>query len=108
MTCGVYGLVDPDTGLVRWVSASRNIELAFRLHCNLAWHTPPGAKVTPWLITLHREEKAPILQILRECGEADFNRVKREFVEINEIVGGADLNVHFSANTLKNARLRRE
>lgn len=107
MTCGVYGLVDPDTGLVRWVSASRNIELAFRLHCNLAWHTPPGAKVTPWLITLHREGKAPILQILRECNESDFNHMKREQVEICELVGGADLNVNFSANVRNKARSRR-
>lgn len=106
MTCGVYGLVDPDTGLVRRVAASRNIELAFRLHCNLAWHCPPGAKVTPWLVNLHRTGKAPILQILQECNESDFNRVKREQVEIYELVGGADLNVNFSANTLTNARSR--
>lgn len=107
MTCGVYGLADPDTGLVRWVGASRNIELAFKLHCNLAWHRPPGARVTPWLIALHRAGKMPILQILRECDESEFNRVKREQVEIHELVGGADLNVNFSANMSKTARSRR-
>ena len=106
MTCGVYGLADPATGLVRWVAASRDIETAFRLHRDLTWHTPPGAKVTPWLITLHRAGKAPILQILRECDEQDFNRVKKEQVEIFELVGGADLNVNFSANMLHKARSR--
>ena len=104
MTCGVYGLVDPDTGLVRWVAASRDIELAFKLHCNLSWHTSPGAKVVPWLIALHRAGKAPILRILQKCNESDFNRVKREQVEICELVGGADLNVNFSASVRNKAR----
>ncbi|NKD84470.1 hypothetical protein [Haematospirillum jordaniae] len=103
MTCGVYGLIDPETGLVRWVAASRNIELVFRLHCNLSWHTPPGVKVTPWLIGLHRAGKAPILKILQVCEESDFGREKREQVAIYELVGGADLNTNYSANARNNS-----
>ena len=108
MTCGVYGLADPDTGLVRWVAASRNIELAYRQHCDLSWKRSPGQKVGYWLVSLHRAGKKPNLQILRECDESAWNDVKREQVAICELVGGADLNVNFSANTFKAARTRNE
>lgn len=59
-----------------------------------------------WLAHLHRKGKDPILQILQECNESDFNRMKREYVEIYRLVGGADLNVHFSTNARKKARSR--
>jgi len=54
-----------------------------------------------WVAALVQNGKAPILQILQECHEQDFNRVKREQVEIYELVGGADLNDHFSTNKQK-------
>lgn len=107
MTCGVYGLADPDTGLVRYVGAAWNIESTYNTHCSRFWKKASGSLLN-WLADLHRAGKSPVLQILQECNESDFNRVKREQVEILKLVGGADLNGHFSANTLKNARSRRE
>lgn len=103
MTCGVYGLVDPDTGLVRYVGAAWNIEATYNAHCSKLWKKASGP-LLEWLANLHRAEKSPILQILQECNESDFNRVKREQVEICELVGGADLNVNFSANVRNKAR----
>jgi hypothetical protein len=108
MTCGVYGLADPDTGLVRYVGASRQIEAAYKNQCAKPWKWLKRGKLLDWFSVLHRAGKSPVLQILQECNESDFNRVKREQAEILKLVGGADLNVHFSANTLKNARSRRE
>ena len=101
MTTGVYGLADPDTGAVRWIAASRNIERAYKTHCKLAWKRPPGFGVVTWVAALAQNGKAPILQILQECREQDFNRVKREQVKFYELVGGADLNDHFSTNKQK-------
>ena len=107
MTCGVYGLGDPDTGMVRYVGAAWNIETTYNAHCSKFWKKASGS-LLDWLANLHRAGRAPTLHILQECNESDFNRVKREQVEIYELVGGADLNTQFTTNTLKNARSRRE
>lgn len=107
MTCGVYGLADPETGVVRYVGAAWNVEAAHKAHCSKFWKSAKGP-LLDWLANLHRAGKAPVLHILQECNESEFNRVKREQVEICELVGGADLNVNFSTNVRNTARSLKE
>lgn len=103
MTCGVYGLVDPDTGLVRFVWGAWNIEAKFKAICEKPWAAGiatgwDGHNAKNWTVAMYWAGKKPGLQILQECNEDQFDAVRREWVEIYVLTGGADL------NTRKNAR----
>lgn len=98
MTCGVYGLIDPDSGAMRFVGSAWNIEGKFKAICEHPWKAGvstgwEGRDVKVWLISLYRDEKKPSLQILRKCDEHKFKEVFAEYVEIYKLTGEADLNV---------------
>lgn len=107
MTCGVYGLIDPDTGLVRFVGAAWDIKGIFKAICERPWRAGiatgwDGHNAKEWTVALYRAGKKPKLQLLQECNEDQFDVVRREWVEIYALTGQADL------NTQRNARSRKE
>lgn len=108
MTCGVYGLRCPDTGAVRYVGASRQIEAAYKNQCAKPWKWLYHGKLLDWFSALRRKGSVPELVILQEIADSEFNAAKAEWVSVLQLVGGADLNTQFSTNTQKNARSEAE
>ena len=104
MTCGIYGLKCPDTGAIRYVGASRQIEAAYKNQCAKPWKWIYHGKLLDWFADLRRKAGAPVLVILQETTDSEFNAAKAEWVATLQIVGGADLNTQFTTNTQKNAR----
>jgi hypothetical protein len=97
MTCGVYGLVDPDTGLVRFVWGAWSIEAKYKAICERPWNAGiasgwDGHAAKRWTMELYRKGKRPNLRILQKCNENQFEAVRREWVEIHTLTGEADLN----------------
>ena len=104
MTCGIYGLKCPDTGAVRYVGASRQIEAAFKNQCAKPWKWLARGKLLDWFSALQRKASKPVLVILQETTDSELNTAKAEWVAVLQLVGGADLNTQFSTKTRKNAR----
>lgn len=97
MTSGVYGLECPDTGRVRYVGASRNVEAKFRQISERPWAPGvatgwEGNRVKQWLVALYREGKAPRMTVLDETGEDQFDHVKAAWVAALQKTGEADIN----------------
>jgi non-ribosomal peptide synthetase component E (peptide arylation enzyme) len=104
MTCGIYGFKCPDTGAIRYVGASRQIEAAYKSLCAKPWTRLKRGKLLDWFAELRRKAGAPVLVILQETTDSEFNAAKAEWVATLQLVGGADLNSQFITNTHENAR----
>lgn len=92
MTSGVYGLECPDTGAVRYVGASRQMEIAHRNQCAKPWKWLQRGPLLDWFAQLHREEKTPRLVVLQEADEAEFSQLKVAWIVALQKTGEADLN----------------
>lgn len=104
MTCGIYGFKCPDTGAIRYVGASRQIEVAYKNQCAKPWKWLKRGKLLDWFAELRRKAGVPVLVILQETTDSEFNAAKAEWVATLQLVGGADLNTQFITNTQENAR----
>lgn len=104
MTCGIYGLKCPDTGAIRYVGASRQIEAAYKNQCAKPWKWLKRGRLLDWFSVLQRKAGTPVLVILQETTDSELNAAKAEWVATLQLVGGADLNTQFTTNTQKNAR----
>jgi group I intron endonuclease len=61
----IYGLVDPRTGIVRYVGSSVNVEDRFKAHMKL-WNLKEKTHKNNWIKNLLSEELKPIVVILEE------------------------------------------
>lgn len=99
-TAGVYGLLDPDTGLVRYVGSSHQIEK--RLYAHI--HGGAGKRSTPkwrWLQSLGVRKLKLRAAILEVCdvgrpGSAIRHEAEARWILKMQAEGGADLNVHLT------------
>jgi len=93
MTSGVYGLECPDTGAVRYVGASRDIEGVYRRYCfKSSWRFAPVGPLMDWLVSLHKAGKQPGLAILAEANEDQLSAIKAAWLSAMRTTGEADLN----------------
>src|SRR3972149_8355883 len=91
-TSGVYELIDPRDGRVRYVGFSRNVEARFIKHL---WSgIARGAPVRVWLGELRRNKILPLCRIVvSEKPEHVLLAAERELILSYFLVGEADLNV---------------
>lgn len=93
MTSGVYGLECPDTGAMRYVGASRDIEGAYRRYCfKSPWRFAPTGPLMDWLVSLHKGGKSPKLVVLAEANEDQFSTAKAAWIDAMRKTGESDLN----------------
>lgn len=66
MISGIYGLLDPETGHLRYIGVSKDINKRYRQHCNLKPYGNKDSKthLVFWLKSLN---KYPELVILEQC-----------------------------------------
>lgn len=93
MTCGVYGLVCPDTGSIVYVGTSEDIEgVHARYQFSKSWrHMPKGPQVD-WAIRLKHEGKKPGMEVLEVCNVSEFATAKTAWVSALRKTGEAMFN----------------
>lgn len=107
---GIYGLVDPVSGRVRYVGQSERIEVRFTTHSGSGGRKQPGSTRTPrmaWLSELHARGLLPGLRVLQEIPVGDMRDAENEWIFALQAQGDADLNVRATGKT-ELFRLRRE
>lgn len=102
-TTGVYGLRDPDTGLIRYVGESEHIEKRYAQHINGArtgWvKGGSGARgmQRDWVMGLRSRGLRPELVILRDmpgASKSELLDAEAQMIAIYEdLTDGADLNL---------------
>ena len=66
MTIYIYALIDPDTGVPRYVGQTKNLGARLKMHLS----TPSSVAVKIWIHSLKQEGKQPSIQIAAEEREA--------------------------------------
>ena len=91
-TRGVYGLIDPESGVTRYVGSSDHIEKRYAQHIDRKMDCAVREK-NYWIGDLLSKGKLPTLQILEEVFYAsNLLVVEKHWIEGIELLGGADLN----------------
>jgi predicted GIY-YIG superfamily endonuclease/predicted transcriptional regulator len=86
----IYVLKDPDTGAVRYVGLTRNPHVRLYQHVNGLSVDPPQKK--EWVATLAAAGKAPALEVVDVCAEADALAAEARWIECYRSQGADLLN----------------
>lgn len=89
--CGVYGLRDPRTRVVRYVGSSVHMDARYGHHVNGA---DTNRRKKEWIFELRRAGLKPELVVLHECNEADLKAIESTELTTRLARGECDLNVH--------------
>ena len=85
---GVYALLDPDNGAIRYRGQSKDINKRFKKHCQSA----SGYPVSNWVKKLQRNNKHPDLIIIEQHDSPLF--IEKEWIDRAKRQGVNLLNIH--------------
>lgn len=80
ISSGVFGLVDPSTGKIGFVTSSEDIHHAFKKYVGDLKRMVGTPKAYAWLSTLRSQGLKVSLRILEECEPKDFSKVKNKWI----------------------------
>lgn len=72
MTTFIYTLSDPNTNQIRYVGKSDYPEYRLKKHCQINLDTNKGTRKEKWIRSLLRDDKFPILEIIDEVDECEW------------------------------------
>lgn len=87
---GIYGLVDPRDGRVRYVGQSEDVEKRYRQHLD---HNDPNVRKRLWIKELSADGRAPGLSLLEAVPVGDLIAIERRWIDTYRDRGEADLNI---------------
>lgn len=92
-TCGIYGLVDPRTDLIRYVGQSVDIDGRYEQHVDTDFYCGNLAK-RKWIKELKMVGLLPRLVVLATCLPEHLDELERAHITRLHGIGSADLNIN--------------
>lgn len=81
--CGIYGLIDPNNKILRYIGKSTDISRRYREHCRLC-NCKTNTYKDRWLRKLLNNKQIPELIILMECQPQDLDENEIKLIDENK------------------------
>lgn len=83
----IYRLKNPDTKKVRYVGKTTNPKRRWHHHCSIKANEKQKSHRSSWLLSILREGKKPILEIIDTCQYKSWEEVEKYWIQYHKDMG---------------------